>query len=37
MCSLPNKRGQTLDGMVYEGDWNMSGVRRGLEEERTPR
>lgn len=33
MCSLPYKKGQTLDGMVYKGDWNMRGARTGLEEE----
>jgi len=37
MCSLPYKKGQTLDGMVYKGDWNMLGVRTGLEKERSPR
>jgi len=33
MC-LPYKEGQTLDGMAYKGNWNMRGVRTGLEEER---
>jgi hypothetical protein len=32
-CVVCRPRKNTLNGMVYKGDWNMRGARTGLEEE----